>query len=55
MATAPSSPPNALQRLFLLLVVGIVSTLFGWMIRDFLISLLMAALAAGQEHAVKAE
>ena len=48
MATAPSSPPNALQRLFLLLVVGIVSTLFGWMIRDFLISLLMAAPAAGR-------
>jgi predicted PurR-regulated permease PerM len=46
MDPAATRPPNSLQRPFLLLTVALVSVLFGWMIRDFLISLLMAALAA---------
>lgn len=47
MAPDASNPPNSLQRPFLLLTVALVSCLFAWMIRDFLIALLVAALTAG--------
>jgi predicted PurR-regulated permease PerM len=46
MAAHPSSPEVALQRRFLLLSVIVVSLLFAWMIRAFLMALLVAALAS---------
>ena len=44
---------NPLQKRFLLLAVAAISLLFGWMIRDFIISLLMAALAAALTNPIQ--
>jgi len=44
--SSPEAPHmNPLQRYFLLLAVAVVSLLFAWMIRPFLLALLVAALA----------
>lgn len=45
-AASPPAPVGRFQRRFLLVAVVVVSLVFAWMIHDFLVSLLLAALAA---------
>jgi predicted PurR-regulated permease PerM len=43
----PSNGPNSVRRVAVVLVAIAISALFLWMIRDFLIALLLAAITAG--------